>query len=103
MAVRGSEDLCVQAGSKVKLTFTLKNNGNMKSGAFTIELVPEKEDTIVNSTGRFSSTGMRAGESKSGTFTITVNGNSGDTVNAKIVVKDQDGNEWSVPVKLKIK
>ncbi|MBO4409535.1 MAG: hypothetical protein J5775_02155 [Spirochaetales bacterium] len=103
VAVRGTEDLSVQAGSKVKLTFTLKNNGNMKSGAFTIELVPEKEDTIVNSTGRFSSSGMRAGESKSGTFTITVKGNSGDTVNAKIVVKDQDGNEWSVPVKLKIK
>lgn len=103
VGIRGSEDLSVQAGSKVKLSFTLKNNGSTKTGAFTIELVPEKEDTIVNSTGRFSSTGMRAGESKSGTFTITVKGNPGDTVNAKIVVKDQEGNEWSVPVKLLIR
>ena len=103
VAIKHSKDLTVNAGEKEKLSFSVKNNGNVNAGSLTIEIVPEKEGTIENLSGKLTASGLRAGQTKTGTFSITVSGNSGDVVNANVVVKDAEGNEWKVPVKLTVK
>ena len=77
--------------------------GSANTGKLTVNLVSENGEALKNISGELSTKGVRVGEEKSGSFRIVANGNSGDVINANIVVADEDGNSWSTPVSLTIK
>ncbi len=96
-------NLEVPADTKVSLSFSVYNQGSVNTGKLTISLVAEKEDALENLSGDLGTSGIRVGYEKEGSFTIVAKGNSGDVVNANIVVTDEDGHSWSTPVALTIK
>ncbi len=62
-----------------------------------------ENDALKNLSGELSTRGISVGEEKSGSFTIVAKGNSGDVINASIVVTDEAGNTWNAPVTLTVK
>ena len=92
----------VPADKKVEIAFTLYNQGSSNTGRLTVNLVCEN-DALKNLSGELSTRGISAGEEKSGSFTIVAKGNSGDVINASIVVTDEAGNTWNAPVTLIVK
>ena len=103
VATKHYRGLEIPSGKEVSLNFSLYNQGSVNPGKLTVTLVTENEDALKNKTGELQTSGIRAGAEKSGSFTIVAKGNSGDVINANIVVTDADGNSWSTPVTLKIK
>lgn len=101
--VRYYKDMAVPAGTQVKLGFTVANQGNMNTGSISVELVPEDENSLKVLTGTLYSRNLGEELSKTGSFTVVANGDSGSAVNANIVVTDSDGNVWKTPVTLTIK
>ena len=95
--------MTVPADKEFSLNFYIYNQGNTSSGKLSIELVPEKEDSMNVSGGTLTTKGISAGADKSGSFSLKVYGNSGDVVKASIVATDADGNTWSTPVEITIK
>jgi Skp family chaperone for outer membrane proteins len=92
----------VPADKKVELAFCLYNQGSSNTGRLTVNLVCEN-DALKNLSGELHTRGISAGEEKSGSFTIVATGNSGDVINASIVVTDEAGNTWKAPVTLTVK
>ena len=92
------KDLTVPAGVPFKLNFSLLNQGNANAGRLTIKLVPENAEAVTVSKDELSTNSLMAGFEKSGSFTVTLSGNAGDTLKADIVVTDADGNTWTEPV-----
>jgi len=92
----------VPADKKVELAFCLYNQGSSNTGRLTVNLVCEN-DALKNLSGELHTRGISAGEEKSGSFTIVAKGNSGDVINASIVVTDEAGNTWNAPVTLTVK
>ena len=86
-----------------EVSFSIMNQGNMNTGSLTIELVPEDSNTLTVTSGTLHTNGIRAMQSKSGSFDVKVSGNSGDVVKATIVVTDSDGNSWKTPVEITVK
>ncbi len=103
VGVRYYNGLSIPAEEQVRLTFSVRNQGNRNAGSFTVYLVPEDEGTLKVLSGSISTYSLMAGQSKNGSFTLVAHGNSGDKVNASIVVTDADGNTWAEPVTLTIK
>ena len=97
------DDLTVPAETQIKLYFSVANKGNKNAGSFTVELVPENESALKVISGSISAYSLHEGMSKNGSFTVIAYGNSGDKLNATIVVTDADGNTWTEPVTLTIK
>ena len=97
------DDLTVPAETQIKLCFSVANKGNKNAGSFTVELVPENESALKVISGSISAYSLHEGMSKNGSFTVIAYGNSGDKLNATIVVTDADGNTWTEPVTLTIK
>jgi len=92
----------VPADKKVELAFCLYNQGSSNTGRLTVNLVCEN-DALKNLSGELHTRGISVGEEKSGSFTIVATGNSGDVINASIVVTDEAGNTWKAPVTLTVK
>lgn len=92
----------VPADKKVELAFTLYNQGSSNTGRLTVNLICEN-DALKNLSGELHTRGIGVGEEKSGSFTIVAKGNSGDVINASIVVTDEAGNTWNAPVTLTVK
>ena len=99
---KGFKDLAVPADASVKLNFTIVNQGNANMGRLTISLVPENEESLRVSNPELYTYNLIPGQEKSGSFSLRLSGNVGDTVKATIVVTDSDGNTWAEPVELKI-
>ena len=93
----------IPADKKVELAFSLYNQGSTNTGKLTVDLVCESGDALKNLSGELHTRGISVGEEKSGSFTVVAKGNSGDVINASIVVTDEDGNSWKAPVSLTIK
>lgn len=93
----------VPSGREVELAFSLFNQGSTNTGRLSVNLVSESGDALKNLSGELRTRGISAGEEKSGSFRIVARGNSGDVINASIVVTDEDGNSWKEPVSLTIK
>ncbi|MBO4424880.1 MAG: hypothetical protein J5768_05135, partial [Spirochaetales bacterium] len=93
----------VSANKAVKLSLTVRNQGNVKVEGLTIELVPENSEKLTVLNGELSTKEIRAGYEKSGNFESKVSGSSGDVVKADIVVTDADGNTWKTPVEITVK
>lgn len=100
---RHYKGLAVPTDKAVDLAFSIFNQGSANTGKLTVNLVSENGEALKNISGELSTKGVRVGEEKSGSFRIVANGNSGDVINANIVVADEDGNSWSSPVSLTIK
>ncbi len=100
---RHYRNLEVPADTKVELAFSLYNQGSVNTGKLSISLVSDNADALENLSGDLGTNGIRVGSEKSGSFIVVAKGNSGDVVNANIVVTDEDGNSWSTPVALTIK
>ena len=96
-------NLEVPADNRFELAFSVYNQGSVNTGKLTISLVAEKEDALENLSGDLGTSGIRVGYEKEGSFTVVAKGNSGDVINANIVVTDEDGHSWSTPVTLTVK
>ena len=95
--------MTVSADKSYKLSFSVRNQGNVRVEGLTIELVPENSEALNVLNGALSTKSIKAGSEKSGNFEIKVSGSSGDVVMANIVVTDADGNTWKTPVEITVK
>ena len=100
--IKNSEDLTVPADKAVKVNFSILNQGNADMGRLSISLVAENGESMKISNAELSTYNLVAGQKKSGSFTVTLKGNTGDVVRANIVITDTDGNTWTQPVELTI-
>lgn len=95
------KDLTVPAGEQVSLSFTIKNQGN--EALSDVKVSMEDNDALTNLTGELSARYMREGASLKGTFVVVASGKSGDRIDTHLVVTDEDGDSWTIPVALQVK
>lgn len=94
------KDLTVPAGEQVKVSFSVKNQGNEGLTGLKISLEGEG---VKNLTGDLSTRFIAPGQTKTGTWTVIISGDSGAIVDATLTVTNEDGDTWTVPVQFTVK